>query len=68
MNCCECYYSKLNHGLSKEKICCNQESSNYNRIFQEYECVNCGCDKGVSTEEFDYKNMTAWQFASKYYM
>jgi hypothetical protein len=33
MKCNECYYCTLNKPLGSEKVGCNQESENYNKIF-----------------------------------
>lgn len=68
MKCSECYWCELNHPLSNEKICCNQESENYNMLFPKEEANDRGCEHGESREAVDYRNMTAWEFASKYYM
>ena len=68
MVCKECYWCTLNHALGREMVCCNQESENYNKIFTEEEAKTIGCENAETRREVDYKNMTAWEFASKYYM
>lgn len=68
MKCNECYWCTSNNALSKEMVCCNKESENYNKPFPKEELENYGCEEGESEREVDYGNMTAWQFASKYYM
>lgn len=66
MECKECYWCKSNKSLSQENRCCNKESPNYNEIVSEFE--KDGCEYSETEQAVDYKNMTAWQFASKYYM
>lgn len=68
MKCSDCYWCKLCHALSNEKVCCNSESENYNKIFPKEEAENMGCEAGETRQAVDYRNMTAWEFASKYYM
>ncbi len=68
MKCSECYWCTLNHALSDEAVCCNEKSKNYNQLFSKQEREIRGCDEGQTRREVDYRNMTAWEFASKYYM
>ncbi len=68
MKCKNCGWCYLNSALSTDKVCCNPESINYNNIISEEQIEESGCDKGETIEAIDYKNMTAWEFASKYYM
>lgn len=68
MKCSECYWCALNHALSDEVVCCNKKSSNYNQLFSTEEIEIKGCDKGETKQAVDYRTMTAWEFASKYYM
>ena len=68
MKCNECYWYASNKPLNDEKVCCNKESENYNKIFTEAETANMECEDAESEEAVDYKNMTPWEFASKYYM
>lgn len=68
MKCSECYWCALNHALSDKVVCCNEKSSNYNQLFPKEEREIMGCDEGETKQAVDYRNMTAWEFASKYYM
>lgn len=68
MNCKECYWCALNHSLSDKFICCNEKSRNYNEIFPKEEREIKGCEDGEIKQAVDYRNMTAWGFASRYYM
>lgn len=68
MKCSECYWCVLNKATSDEMICCNQESDNYNKIFTQEETEISECEDAETEREVDYKNMNAWQFASKWYM
>lgn len=68
MNCKDCYWCKSNSALNNEKVCCNVVSNNYNKIFSKQEIEHIGCDDGEAKQTVDYKNMTAWEFISKYYM
>lgn len=68
MKCNECYWCTLNHALSNERVCCNQESKNYNKIFTKEETENIECEDAETERAIDYQKMTPWQFASKYYM
>lgn len=68
MKCNECYWCTLNHALSNEKVCCNEKSENYNKLFPKEEAENRGCELGETKIAVDYRNMTAWEFASRYYM
>ena len=62
------YFKPHNHALSDKGVCCNEKSSNYNQIFPKEEMDIMGCDEGETKQAVDYRNMTAWEFASKYYM
>lgn len=68
MKCSECYWCTLNHALSDKVVCCNEKSSNYNQLFPKEQIEIKGCDDGETKQAVDYRNMTAWEFASKYYM
>ena len=68
MNCNECYWSTLEHVLSDKKVCCKRESKNYNKIFTNEEIKTMDCEDAETKREVDYKNMTPWEFASRYYM
>lgn len=68
MKCSECYWCTLNHELSDEKVCCNQESKNYNKIFTKEETEKMDCEEAETKQAVDYRNMTPWEFASRYYM
>jgi len=68
MKCSECYWCALNYALSDKVVCCNEKSKNYNQIFSKQERKIRGCDEGQIRREVDYKNITALEFASKYYM
>lgn len=65
MNCSECYWCNAN---LKKMTCGNPESENYNKSFSKDKIENMGCNAGETKKAVDYKNMTAWEFASKYYM
>lgn len=68
MKCSECYWCSLNHALSDYKVCCNQESKNYNKIFAKEETETMDCEDAETKRAVDYRSMTAWEFASRYYM
>lgn len=68
MNCKDCYWCNLNHALSDKVVCCNEKSSNYNQIFPKEEMDIMGCEDGETKQAVDYRNMTSWEFASRYYM
>lgn len=68
MKCNECYWCVLNKPLDSEKVCCNQESENYNKIFTEEKTKTKECKDAETRQVVDYRTMTPWQFASKYYM
>ncbi|KAI4445303.1 hypothetical protein C823_007810 [Eubacterium plexicaudatum ASF492] len=68
MNCRDCYWSKTNNILTDEEICCNENSSYYNQIISTEKVEQNGCENGETKQTVDYKNMTAWEFASRYYM
>ena len=68
MKCNECYWCTLNHATSTDVVCCNQESENYNKIFSKEVAEQMECEDAETQQAVDYRNMTPWQFASKYYM
>lgn len=68
MNCNDCYWCVLNHTPSNTFVCCNEKSNSYNQIFQKEDIKTKSCNNGETRQAVDYRNMTAWQFASKYYM
>lgn len=68
MKCINCYWCGLNNPLDNERVCCNQESENYNKIFTKEETETMECKDAENEKSVDYKNMNAWQFASKWYM
>lgn len=68
MKCNECYWCALDSALSNERVCCNQESKNYNKIFTEEETETMDCEDAETKQAVDYRNMTPWEFASRYYM
>ena len=69
MNCNECCWCKYNNANEKDenKVCCNRDSENYNKIFTEEEAENMTCELAETQRAVDYRQMTPWQFASKYY-
>ena len=68
MKCKECYWCTLNNALSNKKVCCNQKSKNYNKILTNEEIETFICEDAETKEEIDYRTMTPWEFASRYYM
>lgn len=66
--CNECYWSRRVSATSEEQVCCNENSEHYNEVFPKEESMERGCEEGETRKAIDYRNMTAWQFASKYYM
>lgn len=68
MKCSECYWCALNKLIGNEMVCCNQESENYNKIFTKEETETMECEDAETKQAVDYRNMTPWQFASRYYM
>lgn len=68
MGCKDCYWCTLNKPTGNEMVCCNQESKNYNKIFTKEEVETMECEDAETKQAVDYRNMTPWQFASKYYM
>lgn len=63
MECNECGHYSLNCLISKEKICCNFKSPNYDKFVSE----DSKCDFAESVEAVDYRELNAFAFASKYY-
>lgn len=68
MKCSECYWSAPNAATGHERVCCNKDSERYNEIIPEEEAARAGCERGESEQAVDYRTMTPWQFACKYYM
>ena len=68
MKCSECYWSALNTPAGSDRVCCNKDSGRYNEIIPEEDAKRCGCEQGESEQAVDYRTMTPWQFACKYYM
>lgn len=68
MKCKDCYWCKSNNALSGEKICCNEKSNFYNQTFLKEKIEEFSCEYAETKIAVDYRNMTAWEFASRYYM
>lgn len=68
MNCKDCYWCALECAIRSDRVCCNQESENYNKVFSEEEARQMGCEYAETEQAVDYRTLTPWQFASKYYM
>ena len=68
MKCSECYWCTLNNSIGNEMVCCNQASENYNKIFTKEETETMDCEDAETKQAVEYRNMTAWEFASRYYM
>ena len=75
LNCSECYWCALGPNATDdhihdniEKVCLNGDSEHCRVKFKRKESFNRGCEHGETREAIDYKNMTAWEFANKYYM
>lgn len=68
MSCKECYWCKQEIPLGSERVCCNKNSENYNKIFPEEEASERNCELAETKQAVDYREMTAWEFAVKYYM
>lgn len=68
MDCRDCYWCKLNNALSEEKVCCNEKSPHYNQKILKEKLDGNGCEFGETKQAVAYRNMTAWEFASRYYM
>ena len=69
MNCADCFWIRraFNAAAKKEMVCCNEKSENFNKLFAKDALKEAGCDCGESQIAGDYRTMTAWDFASKYY-
>lgn len=67
MRCCDCYWAMLNFAGSTDRVCCNKKSENYNKVFSEEELKKSGCGCGESEVAIDYRTLTPWEFAKKYY-
>lgn len=67
MDCKGCYWCESNNALGEEKVCCNEKSMNYNQVFTKERLEKSGCEYGETKQAVDYRNMTAWEFASRYY-
>jgi len=68
MKCNECYWCALNSSFDNKRVCCKQDSENYNKIFTKEETEVTECKDAETKQAVDYKNMTPWEFASRYYM
>lgn len=68
MNCKDCYWSKPKDSSNNEKICCNEESKNYNKTFTPEQIRAMKCDDAETKQAVDYRRMTPWEFACRYYM
>lgn len=66
--CKECYWCRVHAPLGQKRVCCNKNSKFYNQVFSLEETENRKCDFAETEQAVDYHRMTAWQFASKYYM
>ncbi len=67
MRCAECYWAVLNSAVSIDMVCCNIKSPNYNKILGKEGNERFECNCGESQEAVDYRTMSPWDFASKYY-
>lgn len=67
MTCKDCYWYKQETALSQKRLCCNKNSKYYNQVLSE-EVEIAGCKCAETKQAVDYREMTAWQFAAKYYM
>lgn len=68
MRCHECCWSALNAATGTDRVCCNRLSTNYNRIISADAAAREGCEHGETRQAVDYRTMTPWEFACKYYM
>ncbi len=68
MSCKECYWCKKETPLGSKRVCCNENSPNCNKVFSEQEASKRGCELAETQQAVDYREMTAWEFAAKYYM
>lgn len=68
MECAECYWSAPNTATGSGRVCCNKDSPRYNEVIPKDETARTGCGQGESEQAVDYRTMTPWQFACKYYM
>lgn len=67
MKCSECYWCTLNSPTGSDVVCCNRASENYNKVFSEKVSQETECEDAESERAVDYRELTPWQFASKYY-
>ena len=68
MKCSECGWSAPNKATGSERVCCNKGSGRYNEVMNKETAEHTGCEQGESQQAIDYRNMTPWDFACKYYM
>ena len=68
LTCEDCYWCGPVLDSDSKKRCCNQSSANCDRVFSLEEAKIMECDDAETERAVDYRNMTAWQFASKYYI
>ena len=68
VTCIDCHWCASNDATGNTMCCCNRKSENYNQLFSEEEAKIREFDCAETEREYDYHSLTAWQFASKYYM
>lgn len=68
MKCSECCWCTKSETTNTEIVCSNKESENYNKVFTNEVAEQMECEDAETQQAVDYRNMTPWQFASKYYM
>lgn len=68
MTCEECYWCQPEAALGESMVCCNKDSEFYLKVFPKEEVTKRGCDLAETQQAVDYRELTPWQFASKYYM
>ena len=64
MRCKECYWC---NNLGTYKVWRNKESKNNNTVLKKEDTENLECKDAESVVAVDYRNMTPWEFAVKYY-
>lgn len=68
MDCIECYWSAPDTAAGTGRVCRNRDSGRYGKTIPAADAGRAGCEKGETEQAVDYRTMTPWQFACKYYM
>ena len=68
MSCLDCRSCANNNiAVNTDKVCCEPMSPRYNKVVTAEMASRLSCPLEETQQAYDWRNMSPWDFANKYY-